>query len=461
MSDKLKEYVAFIKRYAEVPLIPWQLTDIEGALAHRFSYLIWPSGYGKTMIAALIIAAHLILSEVRVRSFGGAGDEDQAGLLHQALQDIFAHPDLQGLVTETRNEIRLKHAPNSVHRTLATHVWSTWGITPSILVVDEYAESTPAMKKMFDAFIASLRKKKDSKLIVITSPGLRDSSADQLREDMKNDQRCFVSERTAEDTHAPWLDTDYADLYQQILPREIHDAKHRGIWAVPGGSVLDRPIVENIFTPDLPDGPGVREGGVDLALTRASAAISILRLTEGIVMVDLLAEFRPPRGGKIDLTETEDEIHALGHRFNVAFHFDIYQGALMMQRLQKRGVRCVEFSFTQEKRKMLFSRLLDTITTGRLKCRPHAELKRQLLSLEAKRLPSGAWRIDHRGGNDDLVVAIGLALQALPPLDGYSGMLPMGVGTRDTANLTGGGDWTDLPLVPWSNIRSRPGFGDW
>ncbi len=458
MSDKLKEFLAFIKRYAEVPLISWQLTDIEGALAHRFSYLIWPSGYGKTMIAALIIAAHLILSKVRVRSFGGSGDEDQAGLLHQALQDIFAHPDLQGLVTETRNEIRLKHAPKSVHRTLATHVSTTWGLTPSILVVDELSEATPAMEKMFNALISSLRKKKDSRLLIITSPGLRGSFAHRLLEEVRDDDRWFVSERQEEET--PWLDTDHADLYQRILPREITDAKHRGIWAVHEGSVLDHAVVGNVFVPDLPDGPGVREGGVDLALTRASAAISILRLTEGIVVVDLLAEFRPPRGGKIDLTEIEDEIHALAHRFNVAFHFDIWQGALMCQRLGKRGVRCVEFPFTQEKRKMLFSRLLDTITTGRLKCHPHAELKRQLLSLEAKRLPSGAWRIDHRGGNDDLVVAIGLALQALPPLDGYSGMLPMGVGTRACANLRDG-DFVDCPTADWSRVRPGRAIPDW
>src|SRR3989304_4934406 len=56
-----------------------------------------------------------------------------------------------------------------------------------------------------------------------------------------------------------------------------------------------------------------------------------------MAVIDLLAEYRPPRGGKIDLMEVENEIHALAHRFNVAFTFDPWQGGLMMDRLGARG----------------------------------------------------------------------------------------------------------------------------
>ena len=101
----------------------------------------------------------------------------------------------------------------------------------------------------------------------------------------------------------------------------------------------------------------------------------------------------------------------------------------MVQRLNQRGVRCIEYAFTTESRRKLFGRLLDLIEAGRIKIRYHAELKKQLLSLVAKRLPSGGWRIDHRSNSkDDLVVAIGLALEGLPDHSGVE--LQPGIGQR-------------------------------
>ncbi len=228
MANKAPDLLALIQKYAPVAPIDWQIADIRGILAHRFSYVVWPSGYGKTMVAALIIAARLILSKTRLRSFGGAGDEDQALLLHEALQGIFQHPELAPLMVETRGVMALKHAPKSTHRTLTTHAATTWGITPSDLTVDELAEATPAMEKMFHALISSLRKRKDSRLVIITSPGYRGSFAHKLLEEVRGDGRWFISERQEEE--APWLDTEHGDLYQRILPRSIYAAKHKGEW---------------------------------------------------------------------------------------------------------------------------------------------------------------------------------------------------------------------------------------
>lgn len=143
----VKDYLAFVTKYADAPLTEWQLQDIEGVLSHRFSFLIWPSGYGKTLCSALVISAHLILSRHRIISFGAAGDLDQALLLQAALDQIFTHDDLQRLVAQTHNKIKLRHFPKSVHRTLATHAASTWGVTPDFVFLDEVAEATPRWKK--------------------------------------------------------------------------------------------------------------------------------------------------------------------------------------------------------------------------------------------------------------------------------------------------------------------------
>ncbi len=89
---KVIEGIRFAKRYAPVPLTEWQLDILEGIFANRFSIIILPSGYGKTLLAAINVSARLFCEHTRIRSFGVAGDQEQAGLLDQAIEGICDHP---------------------------------------------------------------------------------------------------------------------------------------------------------------------------------------------------------------------------------------------------------------------------------------------------------------------------------------------------------------------------------
>ena len=91
--------VQFAKRFAPVKLLEWQLAILHGMFAHRFSIIVIPSGYGKTLLAAIHVAATLIGEDRRIRSYGIAGDIEQAGLLDQALGEVFDHPELRRLVS--------------------------------------------------------------------------------------------------------------------------------------------------------------------------------------------------------------------------------------------------------------------------------------------------------------------------------------------------------------------------
>ena len=202
--------------------------------------------------------------------------------------------------------------------------------------------------------------------------------------------------------------------------------------------------------------------GIDLGITKAWVGISVVEQIERMCYVRVLDAVIPPRGGKVDLVNLEEDIFALADKFNCPVYFDPYQSLSMQQRLIRRGVRCIEFPFTMESRRRLFGRLLDLIEDGRIKVRPHPELKKQLLALIAKRLPSGGWRIDHRPNQkDDLVVAIALALEGLPDV-GSELHKPEGVGRR-TAYL--GAEGAIDELIPWTS-RGTQGvppklWGDW
>ena len=103
----------------------------------------------------------------------------------------------------------------------------------------------------------------------------------------------------------------------------------------------------------------------------------------------------------------------MAKKFDAPVTLDPWQAILMAQRLRARGVRVEEYNFSSDNRKRLFSILLDLIRNGKLKARPHDELKRELLGLEVQETVSG-WRVDHRSrGHDDHVIAVGLAVQAI------------------------------------------------
>lgn len=243
----------FAKRYSPVPLVPWQLDILAGIFAHRFSIIVLPSGYGKTLLASLHVGATLFGERRRIRSFGIAGDIEQAGLLDQALEEVCGHPELRRLVTVGKWKVSLKGAPKSTHETLPSHVPSVWGRTPSILTCDELSEATTQSEKNFFAVVSALRKQKDSRLVIITSPSLIDSTAHRIVNMVRHDPKWFVAEHTSDDVQAPWLDTESEDVYDALLPREIREAKHKGIWTDLSGNVLGREKIENMFVDALPE----------------------------------------------------------------------------------------------------------------------------------------------------------------------------------------------------------------
>ncbi len=243
----------FAKRYSPVPLVQWQLDILWGIFENRFSMIVLPSGYGKTLIAAIHVGGTLFGEKKHIRSFGISGDKEQAGLLDQALAEVCEHPDLRRLVNVKQWKISLKYAPKSTHETLPAHVPSVWGRTPSIVTCDELSEATTQSEKNFFAVVSALRKQKDSRLVIITSPSLIDSTAHRIVQQVRHDPKWFVVEHTSDDIAAPWLDTESEDVYDALLPREIREAKHKGIWTDLSGNVLGREKIENMFVDALPE----------------------------------------------------------------------------------------------------------------------------------------------------------------------------------------------------------------
>jgi hypothetical protein len=151
--------------------------------------------------------------------------------------------------------------------------------------------------------------------------------------------------------------------------------------------------------------------GLDIGLARDRSVVAEVRrhAATGLVVVEAIETWTPHPGVKVDLRDVEDFIAARAGADEVVL--DPWQGVLMAQRLRGRNIQVIEYPFTGESRRELFGTLLDLICTGRLRCRPHDELRRELLGLEVHETTAG-WRVDHRvGRHDDHVVAVALAAQ--------------------------------------------------
>ena len=431
----------------------WQPGFIEAIDEKPNFYGKTPRGHAKTWTLGTVSAADLVLEKTRQEIFNVAVDFEQAGLLHEdAARTFQENADLRDLVTITKNEIRLKHHPRSIIRTIASDAASAYGLRPTRLNVDEFAEWTK--EAMWYAIYTGLGKGPDPRCRIITSPTWDPNCLGRrVFDHALTDPAWRVIELGPV---ATWISPDFLAAQKRILPAHVYETKHEGRWTDAGGAWFPRETIKAIFVDTSPEGAGPEAIGLDVAITRNATAIVKVRRVHGLIIVDHISTFEPRRGQQIDLEEVEEEVEAVAKRYRCPVVFDPYQAVYLAQRLTRRGVQMVEYAFTSEKRKALFANLADVISRGVLRSRPNPTLERELLGMEVVQMGSGNWRVDHKQqGRDDVVVGLGLALIGLP--SEIVGGMTYGDGFRESAFLRGPVAWEDQPLpLPIDVARRMP-----
>jgi len=392
---------------------PWQEEDF-AALddgQHRHAYLERPRGHSKTFDIGTEAVTELMLGQPSQKLFCAAADEDQARLLFSDVCDKFSrNPLLRASVRVTQREI-IVNATGSRLRVLASDAPTAYGLRPDWIAVDELAEWR--RRELWDSLWTATGKRPRCRMLVISSSGWdRTSIAWEVRQIAEREGNWYFSPRGQ---CASWISPAWLEQQRRTLPTHVFARLHENQWVEGAGAFLTAAEVDAIFVPDMPTGSGAVAVGVDLGLLHDSTVVAVVRrdFDSGLVAVDDLETWRPANGLPVDLREVEESIAMLARKFGAPVVLDPWQSALLSQRLTARGIRCVEFPFTNENRRKLFGVVLDLIRNKRLRTRPHEELRRELLSLEVQQTVAG-WRVDHRPGRrDDHVVSIGLAAQAV------------------------------------------------
>jgi hypothetical protein len=392
---------------------PWQEEDFAGLddPHHRHAYLERPRGHSKTGDLGTEAVTELVVGPPGAQLYCAAADEDQAKLLHEDVAGKFGRSPLLGpLVKITRSEIVVKPTGSRL-RVLAADAPSAYGLRPGWIAVDELAEWR--RRELWDSLWSATGKRRHCRMLVISTAGWdRTSIAWEVRCIAEREADWYLSSRGQ---CATWIDPAWLAQQQRSLPPHVFARLHANQWVEGVGAFLLAAEVDRIFVDALPEGTGSRVLGLDIGLAKDRTVLAVVRpdWTTKLVVIESLETWAPRPGEKVDLQDVEATTAAVAETLRAPIVVDPWQGVLMIQRLRARGLEVIEQPFTAESRRKLFGTLLDLIRTGRLRCRSHDELRRELLGLEVQETAAG-WRVDHRvGHHDDHVIAVALAVASL------------------------------------------------
>jgi hypothetical protein len=423
----------------------WQQNDFEAldSGAYRHAYLERPRGHSKTGDIATEAVGELVLGPKGQRLYCVAADEDQGRLLFDDVAGKFQrNPALRRLVRITQKEI-LVLAGGARLRVLNSDAPSQYGLRPDWICCDEVAEWK--RRDLWDSLWTATGKRSKCGVICISTAGWDKASVCwEIRENAERESDWFFSPRGQ---CASWIDPAWLGQQRRTLPAHVYARLHESRWVDGVGAWLSSQQVDDVFSLESPPpGGGVRSRGLDIGISRDRGVLCEIEQIGALVCVRSVTTYTPTKQSRVHLQDIEDDVLALEARHRCPLVLDPWQGIGLSQRLQGEGVETREYQFSGDGRRKLFAALLDLVTTGRLRAPRHDLLRRELLSLEAKQSASG-WRVDHqRGGFDDHVVALGLAIQGLPPVGAGDMAFAPSAGPSRSAVATRG-PWAASPYL--------------
>lgn len=399
---------------------PWQREDFAALDDPRYhhAFIERPRGHSKTGDVGTEAVVELLAGAPGQRLYAFAADEDQARIL---LDDVVGKLGRMGRVARgrklARGQVRVLKRQvvswtGSTLTVMPADVPGSWGLRPDWVACDEVVEWR--YEALWTSIWSASGKRPRCRILVISTAGFDKSHfAWRVRETAASEPNWYFSSRGQ---CASWIDPAWLAQQERTLPPHVFARLHQNRWVDGVGAFLTAAEIDAVFAADLPETRGARVAvGLDVGLTKDASVLAPVAETrpDKLLVVLGLETWRGTKASKVDLREVEDAAAEVARKFSAPVYVDPWQAVLLGQNLARRGLRVEEVAITAETRRKLFGYLLTAIRDRRLRCRPHADLRRELLGLEVKETLAG-FRVDHRPGrNDDHAFAVALALSGL------------------------------------------------
>jgi phage terminase large subunit-like protein len=452
----------------------WQREDAEAILTGtaaedcRLHFLTRPRGGSKTTdLAAVLLVVLIVQAPRRSTSHAYARDQDQAALLLDAMRALAERSGLAGLLEFGAASVTVK-ATGARLRVESADAASAFGRIPYFVVADELAQwpITRGARTLWEAIVSGLPKKKDSRLVAITSAGDPAHWVARIIDGARASERWRVSEVPGP---LPWVGAADLEEQRRLLPASAFARLHLNIWTAGEDRLVSADDLRACVTLD---GPQERDPahrylvGLDLGLKNDRTVVTVAhaeRRDAGgpVVVLDRIIVMQGTKTKPVQLSDVEKLVEHTSRAYGHArIRLDPWQTIGLAQRLRDRGLTVEEWAFTAQSVGRLGQTLHLLLRDHRLALPDDADLLDELLTVRLRESAPGVFRLDHDAGqHDDRAVALALVALALTERDdsdrgGFS--IPQGRINR-TGSQFGGPRQPGAALNPAYAVRTARG----
>lgn len=408
---------------------PWQRDDAAAVLdnrpdAARLHFLTRPRGGSKTTdLAAAALAVLLTQAPPRSTSHAYARDKDQAALLVAALSALAHRSGLAGLLDlgPWGVVVRSTGARLVVESADAA---SAFGHIPFLVIVDELAQwpTTRGARTLWEAIVSGLPKRRDSRLVVLTTAGDPAHWSAAVIAAARTSPRWRVSEVPGP---LPWADADDLAEQRRLLPASSYARLHLNQWTAAEDRLTDPDDLAACVTHSGPLDPDPRNRyviGLDLGLKSDRTVLTVCHAeprpeapsAPPRVVLDRIHVLAGTRDNPVQLADVEAATYEAARAYAAPVRVDPWQAVGLAQRLRSRTVNVQEWTFTPASVGRLAMTLHLLLREHRLALPDDPELLDELANVRLRETTPGVFRLDHDAGHhDDRAVSLGLAALAL------------------------------------------------
>lgn len=416
---------------AEV-LEPWQEADeaaiepsiqaiINGDTSNenvkRRVYLERPRGHDKTSAIARVAIRTLAARKAPGSGVWVASDRDQAALGREAIRRLLTfNPPLQKFIDAQRDKIVFENG--SQLDIISSDAGSAYGRLDDLIIADEITHWKENAEPLWQA-LYSTAPKRNSLVFIIANSGYMDTWPWRIREAARQSPDWIFSR--LEGVKASWITAKTLEEQRRFLPRMAYSRLWENLWVSAAGDAIAAEDISCSFERKLsplttPEPNNMYVGGLDLGVSRDwSAFVVIGKAKDGRVRVAQVHVWKPPPGGKVPLDSVASAIFKAHETFKLrAVAADPSQAHLMIQQLQKQGVRISERPQTGARLQEQADAVIEVFSSRQIDCIDDPRLRFDLehLRLEAR---SYGWRLcSDRGpeGHGDIASGLSIALAA-------------------------------------------------
>ena len=372
--------------------------------------------WGKTDACAVQVIAGFDAQEPR-RTLLVAPTFEQAGFLFRRLRGL-----IEQLVARGIWELRFPSLPKfrdskmdltvGDHRVAARSAHSGHhlrGDEATEIILDEAAY---VKGHVVNEVLTPMMATTDGSLTMISTPNGQDHFYEAFREGLENSDEFWSLQAPSSDN--PQVRQAFLDRQKKLMSPSAYATEYEAQFVQREGYVFDRRAVDEctFAEPEL-DIPGPTIIAVDWARYEDFSALVVVKGFQSRASVlEVDRKHREEWDRQIAWVKS-----VLARHPNARLICDTTGGGDSITawlRNEMRGVSIKSFVFTTESKPKLLDGLVRAFEARSIQLPPHEDLKKELDNFQATRTASGHIQMAAKGGHDDLVMALAMAVSDLP-----------------------------------------------